>query len=176
MGPDYLGFRGALCAGGGTGGGAGHGRVRRGSADARRGRAGAGGRLTPHLPRHVLHLAEVANLPSIERHGLLSTSRLLDLAGVRGDERARLERAHRPDRATLPNGVVIRDQRPMPPAALARCLIGITPAEWYALLNSKVFFGATTGGGSAGGRGYRPSVVRAGVDTAALARHAGGPR
>lgn len=59
---------------------------------------------------------------------------------MRGAERERLECRHRPDRVALPNGVVIRDQRPMPPAALARCLRdGTTPAEWYALLNSKVF-------------------------------------
>lgn len=28
----------------------------------------------------------------------------------------------------------------MAPALLERCLVGATPAEWYALLNSKVFF------------------------------------
>ena len=32
------------------------------------------------------------------------------------------------------------DQLPMPPSALARCLVDMTPAEWYALINSKVFF------------------------------------
>lgn len=59
---------------------------------------------------------------------------------MRGERRERLEQAHRPDRATLPNGIVIRDQKPMPPTALARCLRdGTTPAEWYALLNAKVF-------------------------------------
>jgi hypothetical protein len=41
---------------------------------------------------------------------------------------------------TLPNGAMVRDQNPMPPAALARCLHGLTPTQWYALLNSKVFF------------------------------------
>jgi hypothetical protein len=28
----------------------------------------------------------------------------------------------------------------MPPAALQKCLIGMTPAQWYALINQKVFF------------------------------------
>jgi hypothetical protein len=28
----------------------------------------------------------------------------------------------------------------MPPAALDRCLRGITPSEWFALLNARVFF------------------------------------
>jgi hypothetical protein len=40
---------------------------------------------------HLYHLAEESNLLSIERCGLLSTSQLLDLAGIRGAERARLE-------------------------------------------------------------------------------------
>jgi hypothetical protein len=38
------------------------------------------------------------------------------------------------------DSVVIRNQRPMPPAALQKCLIGMTPAQWYALINQKVFF------------------------------------
>jgi hypothetical protein len=40
----------------------------------------------------------------------------------------------------LPSGAVLRDQLPMPPSALARCLVDMTPAQWYALINSKVFF------------------------------------
>jgi hypothetical protein len=36
--------------------------------------------------------------------------------------------------------LVIRDQKPISPAVLERCLIGLTASEWYELLNSKVFF------------------------------------
>jgi hypothetical protein len=79
------------------------------------------------LAARVYHMTEAVNWPMIEREGLLSTSRLLDLAGVRS--------------ATLLNGAVIRDQTPMPPAALARCLRGgLTPEDWYAELNRRVFF------------------------------------
>ncbi len=86
-------------------------------------------------------MTEAANWPLIELRGLLSTSRLLDLAAVAGAERTALERRQRTRAATLPNGAVIRDQVPMPPAALARCLRGgITPADWYAELNRRVFF------------------------------------
>lgn len=92
------------------------------------------------LAPSLYHLADVANWASIQRHGLLSTSALLDLAGMRGEERAAIERQHRPHLITLPNGAVIRDQAPMPPMALERCLQGMTPAEWYALLNAHVFF------------------------------------
>jgi hypothetical protein len=85
-------------------------------------------------------MAEAANWSSIQRDGLYSASTLLDIAGVKGQDRERLEREQRLVHTELPNGVYIRDQRPMPPAALATCLIGISPSEWYALINSRVFF------------------------------------
>jgi hypothetical protein len=92
------------------------------------------------LPNTVYHLAEESNWPSIQRDGLLSTSKLLDAAGLAWADRARLERAQRLAHTELPTGVQIRDQRPMPPAALGACLVGLTPAEWYALINARVFF------------------------------------
>ena len=97
--------------------------------------------MPPHLPaRHIYHLADEANWASIQCLGLLSASRLMDLAGMTAAERERMECAQRQASITLPTGAVLRDQVPMPPAALVRCLIGMTPAEWYALVNSKVFF------------------------------------
>jgi hypothetical protein len=92
------------------------------------------------LPRYLFHLAEQANFPSIQRHGLLSARALLDLAGIHGAQRIRLERHQRPVQIILPNGTHLRDQKPMPPQALSRCLIGMRPADWYGLINSKVFF------------------------------------
>ena len=92
------------------------------------------------LPRHVYHLAEEANFISIQRHGLLSANALLDLAGIHGAQRIKLEQHQRPVHLSLPNGTYLRDQKPMPPQALARCLIGMQPADWYRLINSKVFF------------------------------------
>jgi len=42
-----------------------------------------------------------------------------------------------------PLGGVVPDQSPMPPGALSRCLVkGLTPGDWYAHLNSFVFFWA----------------------------------
>jgi hypothetical protein len=90
--------------------------------------------------RHAYHLADAANWASIQHRGLLSASRLLDLAGMTGAARAGIERQQRTAAVTLPGGAVLRDQVPMPPTALARCLVDMTPAEWYALINSKVFF------------------------------------
>ena len=92
------------------------------------------------LPNTVYHLAEESNWPSIERDGLLSASKLLDAAGLAWADRARMERAQRLAHTELPTGVQIRDQRPMPPATLEACLVGLTPAEWYALINARVFF------------------------------------
>ena len=97
--------------------------------------------MPPHLPaRHIYHLADEANWASIQRLGLLSASRLMDLAGLPAAQREGIECAQRRASITLPTGAVLRDQVPMPPAALARCLIGMTPAEWYVIVNSKVFF------------------------------------
>lgn len=92
------------------------------------------------LPRVLYHLADAANWLSIQQHGLLSTSALLDLAGMQGEEREQIERQHRAQQLNLANGAIIRDQGPMPPETLERCLREMTPQEWYALLNARVFF------------------------------------
>jgi hypothetical protein len=82
---------------------------------------------------------------SIRRHGLLSTSALLDLYGMDGDRRLALEAQRRLNSVLisgegLPN-TVIRDQKPMTESALAKCLVGgMTTEEWFRLLNERVFF------------------------------------
>jgi hypothetical protein len=97
---------------------------------------------------HLYHMAEDGSWPSIAARGLLSTSRLLDLFEVYGDERAVIEGSWRREKVSLRNEglgqVTIRDQKPLPPARLATCLEdGITPEEWYRRLNSRVFFWLT---------------------------------
>ncbi len=94
------------------------------------------------------HMAERGSWPSIRQHGLLSTSALLDLYGKRGAERAAIESRRRPGPVAIEHPAfgraVIRDQKPMSDAGLARCLTdGLTPADWYRLLNGKVFFWLT---------------------------------
>ena len=92
----------------------------------------------------LYHMAEAAAWPSIQRHGLLSTSALLDLYEVSEPERGRIERTRRPDAVPIVHvrhgTLFINDQRPMTDASLGRALIGMTPSEWYALLNARVFF------------------------------------
>lgn len=92
------------------------------------------------LPDRVYHLAEASNWPSIQREGLLSASRLLRAAGLAGASRNRVERVQRLVHTMVSNGVHIRDQRPMTPSALAKCLCGMDPSDWYAMVNARVFF------------------------------------
>lgn len=99
-----------------------------------------------HYPR-LFHMAEAGVWPSIERHGLLSTAALLDLFEVDGALRQSIEFQHRPDRVAITHPkhgtAVIRDQKPMRESSLRLCLNGMTPQEWYALLNSQVFLWVT---------------------------------
>lgn len=96
----------------------------------------------------LYHMAERGSWASIEQRGLLSTTALLDLYGVAGARRSALERARRPDTVELlapglPRAV-LRDQKPMDDKGLTRALTGgLLPADWYSLLNSKVFFWLT---------------------------------
>lgn len=91
------------------------------------------------------HMAQDGSWPSIAEHGLLSTSALLDLYEITGEQREALERRHRPQsvliaRPGLP-GAVVRDQKPMREVALSDCLDdGLTPTDWYLALNQRVFF------------------------------------
>jgi hypothetical protein len=93
----------------------------------------------------LFHMAEAGSWPSIERHGLLSTSALLDLFEVHGERRVALEARHRPESVLLRHPrqgqAVVRDQKPMDDRGLERGLEGsMTPSEWYRLLNARVFF------------------------------------
>ncbi len=86
----------------------------------------------------LFHLVDVRNWASIQRCGLLSAARLVALSGQAGTDSLR---RHRAIDEVLPSGVVLRDQKPMPPHSLRKCLSGgLSPEDWYELLNSKVFF------------------------------------
>jgi hypothetical protein len=103
--------------------------------------------LLAELYPQIYHMAEDGSWDSIRERGLLSTTALLDLYGVRGKERFGIESQHRRNSVTIEHPLlgkaVIRDQIPMRESSLEACLDGMTPREWYELLNSKVFFWAT---------------------------------
>jgi hypothetical protein len=99
--------------------------------------------LVNEFPR-LYHVTDGGAWASILTHGLLSTSVLLDLYGVRGPARSAFESARRPAgmslRADGLPDVLLRDQSPMREKALLDCLDGMTPRQWYETLNAKVFF------------------------------------
>lgn len=103
--------------------------------------------LALRFPR-LYQMAEEGSWPGIERHGLLSNTALLDLFGVRGSRRERLESTRRPESVAIEHPIhgraIIRDQKPLDEAGLRRSLRdGLTPRDWYRILNRKVFFWLT---------------------------------
>lgn len=125
---------------------------------------------------NLYHMAWEGSWESLQRHGLLSTSALLDLFGINGHERVRLELRHRPESVEISHPVhgkaMVRDQKPMSDDGLRRALRdGITPEEWYGLLNERVFFWLTrdrllTMLGARAYRNLRQTVLT--IDTASL--------
>jgi hypothetical protein len=121
------------------------------------------------LPEHIYHLADATNWPSIQKDGLHCANVLIQRSGLHGAAREALARRQRLTGTELPNGIRLRDQCPMPAAALARCLVGMSPADWYALINTRVFFWLNPDRLNRQRRacGARPQVVLT-VDTAKL--------
>lgn len=122
----------------------------------------------------LYHMAEYGSWPSIRKHGLLSTTALLDLYAINGQSRLRIESHLRRDMVPIKNAngesAWIRDQRPMSDKKLAGCLQdGLTPEDWYRILNGKVFFWLTQARLETllAAYGDRPQLVLE-VDTAAL--------
>jgi hypothetical protein len=99
---------------------------------------------------YVYHMAEKGSWDSIQRIGLLSTSRLLDACGTPVIERSRIEASHRPTKVVVKHpkcgDIVIRDQDPMTDRPESGIFLkqllegGTSPAEWFMFLNGKVFF------------------------------------
>ncbi|MDP8971578.1 MAG: hypothetical protein M3N45_00040 [Actinomycetota bacterium] len=92
----------------------------------------------------LYHMAEDGSWESIRRHGLLSTSALLDRFEIEDEQRSAIESARRPEIVRIEHPdygtALVRDNKPMQEKALERCLHGMTPREWYEHLNGRVFF------------------------------------
>jgi hypothetical protein len=127
----------------------------------------------------LYHMAEKGSWASIERHGLLSTSSLLDLFEVEEVQRAEILRQRRPQSVQLQHPAhgeaVVRDQIPLSESRLASCLTDMTLEQWLDALNSRVFFWLNEDHLETllDARAYRDSAHDViSVDTAALvARH-----
>ncbi len=85
----------------------------------------------------LYHLTAPQALDGIRAHGLLTAAQAVSrFAPHRTDL---LDR--RPAHASLPGGVVLGDNGPLVLKRLAGCLDdGLTPADWLAMLNARVFF------------------------------------
>ena len=92
----------------------------------------------------LYHMAEINSWPSIQVHGLRSTSALLDLFEYSGSSRVQIESEWRPKSVPLDHPThgtaVIRDQMPMPEDKLVHYLVDMTTRQWYELINRKTFF------------------------------------
>jgi hypothetical protein len=97
------------------------------------------------------HMAQAGSWQSILANGLLSPVAVANRLGLAGSDRARVTCQHRPAnlRLDMPSPgrgaftVVLRDQIPMNAQRLAGVLDhGLTPQQWYEIINSKVFFWA----------------------------------
>ena len=100
--------------------------------------------LATTYPR-LYHITSAGSWAGIQRHGLLSTQALLDLFGIDGEFRERILGARRPDSVPIQHPehgrAIIRDQTPLIESRLRNVLQdGMTPRDWYTLLNGKVFF------------------------------------
>jgi hypothetical protein len=99
--------------------------------------------LIQHYPK-AYHMAEFGTWDSIRRHGLCSTTALLDFFEISGKRRTELESMRRPQCETITHPIhgtaIIRDQKVLSDSALSKCLTRGTPREWYQLLNRKTFF------------------------------------
>ena len=90
-------------------------------------------------------MAQDGSWENIKRLGLLSTTALLDHCKIIGAGREEYELSWRQKLMNIPCGelgeIVIRDQIPMNPLELKKCLKnGTTAQDWYKLINGKVFF------------------------------------
>jgi hypothetical protein len=100
--------------------------------------------IVAQYPR-LYHMAEAGSWPSIRAHGLLSTQELARRSALAAAQKADLCSRHRPEKEaiTVPGigTVVLRDQKPMSEKRLRTALAdGMTPSEWYELINARVFF------------------------------------
>lgn len=92
----------------------------------------------------LYHMAEDGSWESIQKIGLLSTSALLDKFEIAGERRQEIKSSRRPKIVEISHPelgrALIRDNKHMHEKTLERCLVGMTPREWYETLNRKVFF------------------------------------
>jgi hypothetical protein len=130
--------------------------------------------LIKYYPR-LYHMAHDDAWDAIRENGLMSAEALLDAYSVTDVRRYELRSCRRPESVRLTADgrpiAVLRDQKPMRDKVLAKCLDGLTPQQWYELLNSRTFFWLSRGRiwrllGALAYRGVKQTVLT--IDTARL--------
>lgn len=98
--------------------------------------------LAGHYPR-LYHMTAAGGWEGIRDHGLLSVRQLL---AAHGADEATVEAvafSRRGDQVSLAPGVTVRDNKVLNEKSLARALTGgLTPRDWYGLLNERAFLWA----------------------------------
>jgi hypothetical protein len=102
-----------------------------------------------HAYPTLFHITLAQDMKQVMRHGLLSTSALLDRCEIDGEQRFNIESCQRPHSVPISHRVhgefLINDQAPMNVAALSKCLIDLSTEQWCRSLNRRVFFWPTQG-------------------------------
>ncbi|MGA8594867.1 MAG: hypothetical protein WB676_09000 [Bryobacteraceae bacterium] len=95
----------------------------------------------------LFHISLARDVEQVRRHGLLSTTALLDLCEIQGEQRTQIERMQRPKPIPIRHPVfgdfLINDQAPMNLTALSKCLTDLTTTQWCESLNRRVFLWPT---------------------------------
>ena len=96
----------------------------------------------------LYHMAEDGSWTNIAKLGLLSTTALMDHCRVEEKIREKIELCWRSKTESINCGelgyIKIRDQIPMRPEELEKCLKSpMTTRDWYKLINGRVFFWAS---------------------------------
>ena len=92
----------------------------------------------------IYHMAEGGSWPSIQLHGLMTTSQIVDASSPTPEVRAAVLEQRRPRSVVLNHStlgqLVIRDQAPLREQFLVGSLSDLTVAQWLEKLNNRVFF------------------------------------
>ncbi len=95
-----------------------------------------------HYPR-VFHVSLCLQASTIRSAGLFSAAGLLKRCSLSSEECERILHSQRKATKILQTdfgATVLNDQLPLPAKALLRCLNGMSPEEWYAEVNERIFF------------------------------------
>ena len=92
----------------------------------------------------VYHITAAGSWRAIRENGLWTVEDIVTTAQCGQQEADTILHRRRPRAVRLVHPVLgevcIRDQSPLRPDVLARCLTDLSPAQWLALLNNRVFF------------------------------------